>query len=277
MQNLPSRDDELCPLVRGMFVPDDGDAWERHDMSQIEYRLLAHFAVGPGAEECRQKYRSDPKTDYHKFCSEMLGIDPNDKRRRVHVKGINFAKGYGAAAPKLAEIIGCSVAEAQDFVDEYERALPFTKSTYDAAMRWGEKQGYVTTVLGRRQRFTLWEPVDNWDKENPPLRYEQALQAYGKRIKRYKTYAALNRKLQGSGADIMKKSIVDCYEAGLTAIDALGAPLLTVHDELDWDVPPTARGETAAKEAKHLMEAAVTLKVPVYVEATRGQDWGKTS
>jgi len=275
MQNLPMREEELAAMIRGMFRPEDGETWVRHDLSQIEYRLLAHFAVGPGSEECRRQYREDPKTDYHKLVATWLGIDPGDKHRRVQVKGINFAKGYGAGARKLAYLIGCSLSEAEEFVALYEQKLPFAKSTYDAAMRWAEKQGYVTTILGRRQRFLLWEPFDNYQRENPPLRHEAALKEYGQRIKRFKSYAALNRKLQGSGADVIKKGMVDAYEAGTFAV--LGAPLVTVHDELGWSVPNTPQGTEACSVAHRCLEKAVTLKVPVYVDEGRGKDWGEAS
>jgi DNA polymerase I-like protein with 3'-5' exonuclease and polymerase domains len=274
LQNLPARDEELGPLVRGLFIPEDGETWERHDESQIEYRLLVHFAIGPKADEARKAYRDDPKTDFHKMCAEFCGIDPEDKVARKRVKGVNFGKTYGAGAPKLAAIIGCSLQEAEEFIQLYDEKLPFQSATLNAAMKWAEKQGFVSTILGRKQRFLLWEPM-GYGHDKPPMRESAAREAYGPRIKRYKTYAALNRKLQGSGADLMKKAMVDIAEAGILSV--LGAPLLTVHDELDYSVPQTAAGREAAAEAKRLMEQAVPLKVPVYVEASSGKDWGQAS
>ena len=274
LQNLPARDEELGPLVRGLFIPEDGETWERHDESQIEYRLLVHFAIGPKADEARKAYNDDPTTDFHKMCAEFCGIDPEDKIARKKVKGVNFGKTYGAGAAKLAIIIGCSVQEAEEFIALYNEKLPFQPATLSAAMRWAEKQGFVSTVLGRKQRFLLWEPM-GYGHDKPPLREAAAREAYGPRIKRYKTYAALNRKLQGSGADLMKKAMVDIQEAGILSV--LGAPLLTVHDELDYSVPNTKAGREAAAEAKRLMEQAVPLKVPVYVEASSGKDWGEAS
>lgn len=271
LQNVPARDEEMSTLVRGMFEPDGDDEWERQDQSQVEYKLLAHYAVGDGAEECRRKYREEPATDYHKFCAEMCGIDPEDKIKRKRVKNINFAKGYGAGAERLAGQMKCSLAEAEEFIELYERNLPFTKATYDAAAKWGKNRGFVTSILGRRQRFPLWEPM-GYGNKGKPLRHAEALKEYGPRIQRSKTYTALNRKLQSSGADIMKKTMVDCYESGL--IGVLGAPLLTVHDELDWSVPRTAAGREAADEAKHLGEVCVTLKVPLRVDCERGTNWG---
>jgi DNA polymerase I-like protein with 3'-5' exonuclease and polymerase domains len=273
--NLPARDDELAPLIRSVFIPEEDCDWQRDDMSQIEYRLLAHFAVGPGSDDVRRMYNEDPKTDFHKYCASMCGIDPEDKRRRKAVKNINFGKTYGARAGKLGMLIGCSKAEAQEFIDLYEANLPFTVSTFNAAQRWAEKHGYVTSILGRRQHFSLWEPVDNWDEKRPPFRKPEALAEYGPRIKLYKTYAALNRKNQSSNADIMKKSMVDAWEAGVC--DVLGAYYITVYDELDTPIPRTRQGDEAGKELTRIMERAVKLRVPVLVESERGKTWGDCS
>jgi DNA polymerase I-like protein with 3'-5' exonuclease and polymerase domains len=272
LQNVPARDEELAPLIRGMFIPEEGEEWERQDQSQVEYRLLVNYAVGPGAEEAREKYRNDPKTDYHKMVAEMLGVDPEDKFKRKRVKTTNFAKGYGAGLEKLAATFGCSLEEAAEFIREYEEKLPFAKATYNKAADWGTRRGFVTTVLGRRQRFPLWEPWRNKNRVLPPLPREQALARYGQDIKRAFTYTALNRKLQGSAADLMKKSMVEAHRAGV--FGPLGAPLLTVHDELDISVPRTKEAQEAAAELKRISETCITLKVPLIVDAERGKSWG---
>jgi len=275
LSNVPARDEELAPLIRGIFMPEQGEKWQRDDYAQIEYKLLAHFAVGPGADEVRRKYNDDPLTDYHKMCAEFCDIDPEDKRRRKQVKGINFAKGYGARAPKLASLIKCSLAEAEDFIELYERKLPFTVSTFNAAQRWAEKHHYVTTILGRKQHFTLWEPRNNYNDPRPPLRREDALKEYGPGIQLFKSYAALNRKMQGSNADIMKKAMVDGWEAGIC--DVLGPYLITIYDELDTSNPQTKIGDEAGKELTRIMERAVQLRVPVVVDSDRGDTWGDCS
>jgi DNA polymerase I-like protein with 3'-5' exonuclease and polymerase domains len=155
-QFFPARDEELAPLVRGLLLPEEGCDWQRDDYSQIEYRLLVHFAVGEGAEAARERYRTDPKTDYHKLVGAMLGADPDDKILRKRVKNTNFAKGYGAGVTRLAETFGCSEEEAVAFIAEYDAAIPFAKETYDAAMRVAERTGVIHSVLRRKQRFLLW-------------------------------------------------------------------------------------------------------------------------
>lgn len=275
LANVPSRDEEIGPLIRGIFEPETGETWQRDDMSQIEYRLAAHFGVGPNADVVRQKYIDDPKTDFHKLAAEMCGIDPEDKVARKRVKNINFAKGYGAQAPKLAFLMKCSLEEAKDFIERYDRDIPFMQKSFDAAKKWADRHGFVRSILGRRQHFNLWVPrKKDWDNPAAPLRYDDAVEKYGHAIERYKTYAAWNRKMQSSNADIMKKAMVDGWDAGICAEDALGPYLVTVYDELDVSVPRTARGDEAGKELTRIIRDAVTLKIPVLVESDRGDNWG---
>lgn len=274
LQNIPKRDKILGPLVRSIFVPEEGERWWRGDYSQIEYRFLAHYAVGQGAEAARRQYSDDPTTDFHKFVAEMLGVDPEDKVRRGRVKNTNFAKGYGAQAPRLAVTFGCSVEEAEEFVAEYDHKLPFAKETFELAERVASRRGYVKTILGRYGRFDRWVPDTRDAKRLAPLPREKAEEVYAtKRLKRAGTYMALNRVLQGSAADLMKKAMVDGYEAGI--FDAIGAYLLTVHDELDNSAPDTKIGNEAAAELQRIMETCMKINVPIRVESDFGAHWGE--
>lgn len=295
MQFIPARDapwqDEMLSLlVRSVFMPEDGEEWQRDDYSQIEYRFLAHYAVGSGAEEARERYRRDPKTNFHDLCAEFIGADVSDKNTYRKIKVTNFCKVYGGTAPKVAETFGCSVEEAEEFIEKYDAELPFVKASYDAAAKWAGRRGYVTTILNRRQRFPFWGP--GWYREEFPAKLfrsrEDAVKyfitdktKYRERevrtIERVGTFTALCRKLQVSNADLMKKAMVDGDEAGLTAADALGPFLITVHDELGSSVPRTPRGDEAGKELTRVMRDAVTLKVPIYVDSGRGADWMETS
>lgn len=300
MQFIPAResdwqeDQNIAPLIRGVFEPEAGEQWQRDDFSQIEYRFLAHFAVGQGAEEAREAYRNDPKTDYHKLTASMLGVDPEDKIKRKRVKNTNFAKGYGAQAPKLALTFGCSVEEAEDFIKEYEASLPFTKDTFDACARWAQRQGFVSTILGRKQRFPFWGPKkylrqmpakvfrtreeahQYWVTSDEAKAGFRTYRGYPVRaVERVNTYMALNRKLQGSSADLTKLSMVKAAEAGI--LDVIGPFLVTVHDELGTSIARTKEADEAGRELTHIMETAIELKVPVRVESERGDDWGACS
>ena len=84
----------------------------------------------------------------------------------------------------------------------------------------------------------------------------------------------MNRKIQGTAADVMKKAMVDAYEAGLFIPSALGWPLVTVHDELGTSIARTKQGDEAGKELTQVMQRAVEFKVPILVESERGATWG---
>jgi DNA polymerase I-like protein with 3'-5' exonuclease and polymerase domains len=275
LQNLPSRDDILGPLIRSLFLPEENHRWARADFSQIEYRFLTHYAFGDRSEEARNLYRNDPKTDFHNMCAKMLGFNASSKGNRTRIKSTNFCKVYGGGIPKIAATIGITIEEATEFVNQYDRDLPFVKKTGEIATMRANERGFITTIYGRRQRFNLWEPYGNYTRIHTPLPYDEAKERYGSRITRAFTYAALNRVLQGSAADQMKKAMVDVWESGICDSDILGAPLVTVHDELDVSAPETPAGEEALMEMKRLMEEAITLKVPVIAELERGPSWGE--
>ena len=274
LQNIPARDEEIGPLIRSIFEAENGEILQRDDYDQVEYRLLAHFAIGQGAEEARRRYNEDPTTDFHKYVALQMGVDPEDKLKRKRVKNINFAKGYGAKGFRLSQIMNCSIEEATEFMEQYDRDLPFAKETFEACQKWMKKRGFVTTIYGRKQRCSLWEPFNNWgEDQKPPLPHKEALTTYGPRIQRYMTYAALNRKLQGSGADIMKLAMVNGWEAGIC--QTLGPYGLTVHDELVNSIPPTPDATEAAGELTHIMSQVVKLKVPLIVGTEHGSSWGE--
>ena len=93
LQQMPSRDKELGPLIRNVFLPEEGEVWCKPDISQQEFRFVVHHAVLrnlPGAKEAAEHYRSNPNADYHAIVAEMTGLD------RDLAKAVNFAKIYGA-------------------------------------------------------------------------------------------------------------------------------------------------------------------------------------
>jgi DNA polymerase-1 len=194
-------------------------------------------------------------------------------------------------AKKMAKDLGLTTAEAKARLAGYYAKLPFIKETTNLASRTAARRGYIFTILGRRRRFCEWEPSD-WDlsqefrtvddvdrKSAADVRKwvaRRVKEAQGNKprygVKRAWTYRALNAVIQGSAADLMKKSMVDIWEAGIC--DVLGAPLLTVHDELDYSVPDTKEGREAFEESVRLMEKAIKFRVPVRVDAKLKKDWG---
>jgi DNA polymerase I-like protein with 3'-5' exonuclease and polymerase domains len=288
LQFIPARDPELGPLTRSLFIPEEAHYWGRADYSQIEIRILAHYARGHGASDIRRAFINDAKLDYHQWCADVAGIS------RKQAKTINFGLIYGMGAAKLAPSLGITIEESIKFIKMYQRKLPFLQSTTEKAMRVAAGRGYVRTILGRRRRFDMWEPRD-WklaradgsfrgkdkDEVREKLRsHIQGLREQGLQgkdlprlgVQRAGTYKAFNAVDQGSAADIMKKAMVDIYESGIT--DELKTHI-TVHDELDLSIPKTPSGEEAFKEMQRLMENTIPLKVPTPVDSETGPNWGE--
>lgn len=279
LQNIPARDEELAPLVRGLFIPDEGHRWWRkYDYSQIEYRFLAHFAVGALAEEVRRIYNENPDTDYHEMTLDLVapvaGWDVSTKDRRKHhrrpIKNINFGLIYGMGVDKLSNDLGLTRTQGKQLFAAYHSAAPFAKATMDACSEEARLTGVITTILGRKSRFDLWEPA-SWGNgdDTIALPYEKAILQWGN-IRRAYTHKALNRRLQGSAADMMKMAMVRCWKEGI--FDATGVPRLTVHDELDFS-DPGGRDE-AFREMRRVLESAIKLRIPVRADCDIGPDWG---
>ena len=285
LQNIPARDEEIGPLCRSMFIPEEGARWWALDYSQIEYRMLVHFAVArkcKGAELAQQMYLANPDTDFHQAVADLTGL------KRKDAKNLNFGLVYGMGVPKLADSLGLldeegkPKQEALDIMETYHGKAPFIKDLYNKTGKDAADDGEVRTLLNRRSQFELYEPrYTPKDKKTgkmlhmASLPYAEALEAYGFDIKRSHTHKALNRLLQGSAADIMKVAMVKMWESGVFTSTKDFTCSLTVHDELDGSIFPTKRGEECYKEAINIMQTCVPLNVPVLVGAGIGADWSE--
>jgi len=287
LQNIPSRT-KLGKAVRQCFVPDPGHFdWCKLDYSQIHYRILAHFAVGPGSDELRASYINDKSMDYHQNVlnnvAPLMGWDTDDDEHNAFVrrpiKNVNFGLLYGQSLKSLmlktAAYFGDGFTEAQakGFFDAYFAGAPYVKPTMKAIGEEVQQFGYTTSVLGRRCRFNLWEPGvrGEWGE---PLPYDQAIREYGSFIRRAFEYRGVNYKFQSSEPDIMKTGMLKCLHSGV--FDYTGVPRLTVHDELDFSVrDDTPEMREAFAFIQHTMEGAVELRVPVFVDMETGPNWGK--
>lgn len=278
LQNIPARDPIWGPMLRALFVPEDGELWLRHDWSQIEYRFLAHYARGPTGAIVREKYTADPTTDFHEMTLDLVApvaqwdvsTPENRKQWRKPVKNINFGLCYGMGKGTLAVNLGLDIAEAEQLFESYHTAVPFVHDTFKAASNTARDRGYIKTVLNRRARFPLWEPLFS---EGKALPHTAAVEKYGHRIVRAFTHKALNRLLQGSAADLMKLAMRDMYRAGVQ--DVLGDMLLTCHDETGHSMPQTVAGREAADEVRRIMEQCLRLRVPIKADQSTGSNWGE--
>lgn len=277
MQQIPKRDRELAPLIRSIFIPEDGYQWHKWDHAQQEPRMIIHFAAElnfKGAWHAAEVCQNNPKWDAHTFTVDsIMAVDPFALAKipmapRDVAKELGLALGYGMGAAKLAAKLNVSVDTAKEIKNILFDALPYIKPFTDLASSKAEQRGYVKTIMGRRRHYELWGPRKrDWDKPMPPaLPREEALKVYGNYIKRQFTYAAMNTVVQGSCADLMKQNIIDCYEAGHVFS-------LTVHDELD----AADKTEKQAREIKLIMESSLKLNVPLKVDIEAGANWGKVA
>lgn len=226
-------------IVRKLFIPEDGCDWLKMDWSQIEYRLIAHYASGEGSDVIRERYNESPDTDYHAEMGQMAGIED-----RKIVKTLNFGTSYGMGVDKMSSMYGWNLSEAKEIYKRYHEKVPFVKETSRKVANKAKKVGYIRTILHRRARL---------QDSN-------------------KAYVMFNRLIQGGAADLMKKAMSDAYEAGV--FNWL-VPHLTVHDEMDCSVPKTKVGKEAGNELKHIMENCIKLRVPIYAKMEIGSNWGE--
>ncbi len=261
LQQVPARHEVIGPTVRSLFLPEEGELWASCDFSSQEPRLLVHYASLlnlPGSEQMVQVYAENPRTDFHQMVADMAQI------QRKAAKTIGLGLIYGMGRKKLSESLDMSSDEADGLIAKFHENVPFLRGTVDAVMRRIEHPssgGALRTLLGRKCRFPLFEPVA-WGV-NKALPYEQAVIEYGPRIKRAMTYKGVNRLIQGSAADQTKMAMVKLHEAGFTI-------LLQLHDEIVVSV--TSREQ--AQEVGRIMATAVELVVPSIVDVEVGDSWG---
>lgn len=308
LQNIPVRTD-LGRRVRRAFRAFAGHLrWRKFDYSQIEYRILAHFAVDGAthrytfdrvldfwqnpdgvwgmdgvADALRKTYNDDPSTDYHKqvmasFAAEK-GIDLSKMSKdeidifRKPIKNVNFGLLYGQTEKALAYKAGLNKEQAKSFFATYHQTASYVKPTMAAISAEVQRFGFVRTITGRRTRFNLWQPA-GYGEKGYPLPYHAALAEYGSNIKRAYAYRGTNYKFQGSAADVIKIAMDAAHTSGV--FDYIGYPLLQVHDELDFSEKDDSPAmQEAYRYLQHVLETSVKLKIPVKVDSSHGEDWSK--
>ena len=263
LQQLPARNKDFAPKIRGLFMPVHGCQWGSFDYSQQEPRLVVHYAssIGEGYEGSQELVEAyaNASADFHQTVADLVGID------RKAAKTIGLGLMYGMGKNKLANSLGLDREEGDKIIAKYNRKVPFVKLLSDRCMKKADEEGVIRTKKGRKCRFDEWEPKDwgLWTTET----WENAVAKYGKdNIKRAKTYKALNRLIQGSAADQTKLAIVECAKEGYV-------PKLQIHDELCFDVET----EEDEQKIKTIMENCMELKVPSVVDVAIGNNWGETS
>ncbi|MBP1538651.1 MAG: DNA polymerase I [Ruminococcus sp.] len=249
MQNIPVRK-EIGRNMRKFFVAKDGYVLVDADYSQIELRVLSCVC---GDENMQEAFLSGK--DIHRSTAAQVFDLPedfvSDEMRRA-AKAVNFGIIYGIGPFSLSKDIGVSVAEAKQYISNYLANYPKVSQFMDKTVEDGIRNGYVTTIFGRRRYI----PELNASNKN--------VQAFGRR-------AAMNAPIQGAAADIIKLAMVKVY-ARIAREDIDARLILQVHDELILEVAEKDR-ERAEKLLKEEMEGAVRLAVPFTADVHSGHSW----
>lgn len=266
LQQMPARDDELAQLVRGAFVPEDGEKWLGADYSQQELRLMVHYAAAKNlsrAREAMQRYIDEPDTDFHKLVIEWTGL------ARKPAKNATFAKAFGAGVHKFAAMIGVGLDEGKEKMAMYDREMPFVQELSEEAEKIARRRGFIVLLDGARSHFDKWEPAWRQPDEEwkPETDYESArLQWPGQKLKRANTRKGMSRLIQGGAARQTKMAMRACWREGYVA-------LLQMHDELDFSIGEERHGTRIVE----LMRDASPLRVPSKVDGDYGIDWGQAT
>lgn len=259
MQQVPARAEKHGKEIRSLFIPEDGCILGAFDYKQIEYRVFIHFAEGPGADEARAEFHKHD-VDYHWMVQTMMGWVTGDKDKdkeyRHVTKNLNFGSIYCMGARSFAKKFKRPLLKAHPDADPdnlvpladslmkmYKKKIPFVDPTCRSIINTGERRGYVRTLSGRRQRM----PLDHG------------------------SYKLVNYLIQGSAADLLKKGLVDAWDAGVFKVLKLHAQ---IHDEIVFSIPKTREGYEACCKLYECMAHSYDLRIPIGVDTEIGPDWG---
>ncbi len=252
LQNIPIRT-EAGRRIREAFVPRaKGWVMLAADYSQIELRLMAHFAQD---EVFCESFRRGE--DIHVRTAALVNhveVDEVDSDMRRRAKAINFGILYGMGARALAQQIGVSTKEAKGFIDAYFERLPRVKEFIEECVARAERDHEVRTLLGRRR------PVPELQSRDPRQR------SFGERI-------AVNTPIQGSAADLIKVAMIR-LDQRMQREKVAARMLLQVHDELVFEVEEGVVDEFSAM-VREEMEGVAELRVPLVVDLAHGPNWAE--
>ena len=249
LQNIPMRI-ELGRLIRKAFLPAKGCVFMDADYSQIELRVLAHMS---GDEKLIEAYRE--AQDIHRITASQVFHIPFDEvtdLQRRNAKAVNFGIVYGISSFGLSQDLSISKKEAAEYIERYFETYPKIKTFLDGLVEDAKKNGYVTTMFGRRR------PVPELSSSNFMQR------SFGERV-------AMNAPIQGTAADIIKIAMIRVHDR-LLEEHLKSRLIITVHDELLI--------ETAAYEIDRVkeiltegMQQAADLKVSLAIDLHTGKNW----
>jgi DNA polymerase I len=250
LQNIPIRT-EVGQKVRRAFIPGrPGDLLLSADYSQIELRVLAHMTDDPVLVDAFARGEDiHARTAAEVFAIPQADVTANQRRL---AKVVNFGLFYGLSDFGLARDTGMSTEEARTFIDAYFRAYNRVREFLEGIKIQAREQGFVETILHRR-------------------RYIQDIRSPNRMLRQAAERIAINMPVQGSAADIMKLSMIQLHDY-LREQRLASRMILTVHDELVFEVPPAER-EQLIDVVPGLMARAYPLSVPLQVDLKLGPNW----
>jgi DNA polymerase-1 len=249
LQNIPIRS-EIGRPVRACFVAARGMRLLSADYNQVELRVLAHVA----GEDVLSEIFASGEDVHRETAAEVLAIPPEEvgPAERSKAKMVNYGIAYGLSAFGLADRLQISREEAAVYILRYFERFPAVKRFIDETIASAERDGFVTTLMGRRRAI-------------PELRSEQRQRrSLGERL-------AVNTVIQGTAADIIKLAMVRCHGA-LAEAGMESRLVLQIHDELLFE-GPAAEMDSATELVRHQMCAAFDLDPPLAVDVGVGRDW----
>jgi DNA polymerase-1 len=252
LQNIPVTSD-LGKQIKAAFIPSPDMLFVAFDYSQQELRILAHMSQDATLLDAFRQGK-----DIHKVTASQIFSVPYErvtKQQRSAAKTINFGIVYGMGSFGLSQQLGIPVEEATIFIEQFYANFPGIKKFFDTLLANGQKENYITTILGRR-RFVFLEGKRNFIDNN--TRRE-----------------LINFPIQGSAADFIKKSMVEIDKEVLQKNDDVHL-LLQIHDELVFEMPkknPELIKSTIQK-IHTIMTHIYELAVPMDVDIKTGERWG---
>jgi DNA polymerase-1 len=250
LQNIPIRG-ELGRQIRRAFIAPPGRVLLSADYSQIELRVLAHLSED---ETFCQAFAEGH--DFHAtIAAKVYGVGPSDvtSAMRNQVKQFSYGIAYGMSTYGVSQRLGVEMDEAASFVETYYAQFPKVREFLAAQVEKAKLDGFTTTMFGRR-------------------RYLPELQSSNFRLRTLGERMALNAPIQGSAADILKKAMIGV--AAALRKEPLAKMLLTVHDELVFEVPTDNLDQARALIEKEMTQAA-KLRCGLAVEVHAGTNWAE--
>ena len=250
LQNIPIRGD-LGRQIRRAFIAPPGHVLMSADYSQIELRVLAHLCED---ETFCQAFGQ--KHDFHATIgAKVFGVPLSDvtSEMRNRVKQFSYGIAYGMSTYGVSQRLGVEMDEAASFVETYYAQFPKVKEFLAAQVEKAKVDGFTTTMFGRR-------------------RYLPELQSANFRLRALSERMALNAPIQGSAADILKKAMINVDTA--LGKEPVAKMLLTVHDELVFEVPENKIAQARALIEREMNQAA-DLRCGLAVEVHSGANWAE--